>query len=132
VHEDIGFADDGTWAALAGQHLTRLAGTGPRVTARIYESAWGDEELGLHRDGRLGAITQLAGAKSWQAGHGLDGGRAGDVQHVTLTCGDLLVVSRGLPHLVTTPPDPGLSVHLDFAVGREPVFDAWLSVLKPA
>jgi hypothetical protein len=120
VYEDIGWGEDGTWAALAGQHLTRLAGVGPRATVRVYESAWGDQEHGVHRDGRLGIIVQLAGAKSWQAGQGLDGTGPGGVQKVTVSAGDVLVVPGGLPHLATTPPDPGRSVHLAFAVGREP------------
>jgi hypothetical protein len=119
IIEDIGWGDAPTWAALAGQHLTRLAGTGPRVTVTVYESASGDEELDVHRDTWLGVIVQADGAKTWQAGEGLIGIGNGSVQRVTMTAGDVLVVPKNLPHLVTTPPDPGRSVHLVFAIDRD-------------
>ena len=119
IYEDIGWGRNGeTWAALAGQHLTRLAGTEPRVTVTVYESASGDEELDCHRDTWLGVIVQVGGAKTWQAGEGLVGIQGGDVQRVTMTAGDVLVLPKNLPHLVTTPPDPGRSVHLVFAIDR--------------
>jgi hypothetical protein len=119
IYEDIGWGSAESGAALAGQHLTRLAGTGPRVTVTVYESASGDEELDCHRDTWLGVIVQVDGAKTWQAGEGLVGIRHGDVQRVTMTAGDVLVLPKNLPHLVTTPPDPGRSVHLVFAIDRD-------------
>jgi hypothetical protein len=111
IYEDIGWGPDGTrWAALAGQHLTRLA-DGPRVTATVYESAHGDQELGAHRDTWLGIIVQVDGAKAWHAGEGLPG-LPGGAHQVTMTAGDVLILPKNLPHLVTTPADPGHSVHL--------------------
>jgi hypothetical protein len=119
IYEDIGWGPDGTrWAALAGQHLTRLAGAGPRVTVTVYESAHGDQELGAHRDTWLGVIVQVDGAKAWQAGEGVPG-LPGGAHQVTMTAGDVLILPKNLPHLVTTPADPGHSVHLSFAIGRD-------------
>jgi hypothetical protein len=119
IIEDIGWGDDGTWAGLAGQHLTRLAGTGPRVTVTVYESAGGDEELDAHRDTWLGVIVQAAGVKTWRAGEGLTGLGRGGVEEVTMRAGDVLVLPKNMLHLVTTPPDPGRSVHLVFAFDRD-------------
>jgi hypothetical protein len=36
-----------------------------------------------------------------------------------MTAGDVLVLPKNLPHLVTTSPDPGRSVHLVFAIDRD-------------
>lgn len=119
VYEDIGWGPDAEeWAALAGRHMTRLAG-GPRVTVTAYESAHGDEGIGLHRDMSLNVIVQVDGAKCWEAGGGLPGGAGGEVRQVIMLPGDVLVVPKKLPHLVTTPASPGWSVHLGFAVGRD-------------
>jgi len=38
---------------------------------------------------------------------------------VTMAAGDVLLVPKSLPHLVSTPVDPGRSVHLVFAFNRE-------------
>lgn len=120
VYEDIGWGPNGEkWAARAGEHLTRLAGTGPRVTVAVYESAYGDLELDCHRDHWLGVIVQVAGAKDWQAGEGLPGAGKGGLHRVRLTAGDALVVPKGFPHQVTTPADPGSSVHVSFAFYRD-------------
>jgi hypothetical protein len=119
VHKDIGWRDDGSWAALAGRHLTRLS-DGPRVTVTVYESASGDESSGVHRDAWLGLIVQVTGAKHWSAGEGLTRAAPDDyVRQVTMRAGDVLIVPKNLPHRVTTPVDPGHSVHLVFAVGRD-------------
>ena len=119
IIEDIGWGHDTPWAALAGQHLTRLAQTGTRVIISVYQSASGDQELGTHRDTWTGAIVQADGAKTWRAGESLAGAGNGDAEEVTITAGDILVIPRNLPHHVTTPPDPGRSLHLVFAVNRE-------------
>ena len=121
IIEDIGHGDATPWAALAGQHLTRLAATGTRVIISVYQSAWGDQELGAHRDTWTGAIVQADGAKTWRAGHALThpGTGTGDVEQVTVTAGDILILPKNLPHHVTTPPDPGRSTHLVFAINRE-------------
>jgi hypothetical protein len=119
IYEEIGWGPGGeAWAALAGQHLARLAGTGPRVTVTVYESVHGDQGLGAHRDTWLGVIVQVSGAKEWQAGEGLPG-LPGGAHQVTMRAGDVLVLPKNLPHLVTTPADPGRSVHLAFAIGRD-------------
>ena len=123
IIEDIGWGSDTPWAALAGQHLTRLAQTGTRVLITVYQSASGDQELGTHRDTWTGAIVQADGSKTWRAGEGLTatgaGAGTGDIQHVTITAGDILILPKNLPHHVTTPPDPGRSVHLVFAINRD-------------
>jgi len=117
--DDIGWGDGTPWAALAGRHLTRLAGAGPRIIITVYQSAAGDQELGTHQDAWTSAIVQADGAKTWETGHALI--RPGDAgRQVTITAGDILIVPRNLPHLVTTPPDPGRSTHLVFAINRDP------------
>lgn len=119
VYEDFGWGPGGeTWAALTGQHLTRLAG-GPRVTVTAYESSFGDQEIGLHRDMAVNVIVQVDGAKCWEAGDGLSGTAGGEVRQVIMRPGDVLVVPKELPHLVTTPATPGRSVHLGFAIDRD-------------
>jgi hypothetical protein len=122
IIEDIGWDDHTLWAALTGQHLTRLAQTGTRVIITAYQSATGDQELGTHHDTWTGAIVQADGAKTWRAGHALTaaGTANRDIQQVTITAGDILILPRNLPHHVTTPPDPGRSLHLVFAINREP------------
>jgi Cupin superfamily protein len=118
VHEDIGYGDDG-WAGLAAAHLTRLSGCALAVLCSVYESAHGDESFGAHGDGWFAAVVQVAGAKDWRIGQGLlDGGGPG--VKVTLAAGDILLLPKSLPHLVTTPADPGWSVHLAFAIDRDP------------
>jgi hypothetical protein len=116
--EDIGWGPDGEpWAKLAGEYLTRLAG-GPRVTVSVYESAHGDEGFGIHRDGWLGVIVHLGGAKSIQAGPGLAGGRRDRVRQAAMRAGDVTVMPKGMPHLAGTPPHPGWSRHATFALLR--------------
>lgn len=117
IYEDIGWGNETGWAWLAGQHLTRLAGTGPRVNVTVYQSRAGDEELGAHRDTWLGVIVQASGAKLWEAGEGLFG--RGERHRVLMTPGDVMVLPKNCPHLVTTPADPGWSAHLVFAVNRD-------------
>ena len=121
IIEDIGWGNDTPWAALAGQHLTRLAQTGTRVIISVYQSAWGDHELDTHRDTWTGAIVQADGSKTWRAGHALSPTGTGnrDAEHVTITAGDILILPKNLPHHVTTPPDPGRSLHLVFAINRD-------------
>ena len=118
IYEDIGWGQESGWAWLAGQRLTWLAGTGPRVTVTVYQSRHGDEELDAHRDMWLGVIVQVSGAKLWETGEGLLG--RGSRRLVLLMPGDVLVVPKNCLHLVTTPDDPGSSVHLVFAVNRDP------------
>ena len=117
LYEDIGFSDDG-WAGLAARHLTRLSGSPLRVLCSVYESAHGDETFGAHGDAWFGAVVQVAGTKEWQIGEEpLDAGASG--VKVTVAAGDVLLVPKSLPHVVTTPADPGWSVHLAFAIDRD-------------
>jgi hypothetical protein len=117
VYEDIGYGDDG-WAGLASRHLTRLSGSARRVVCSVYESGHGDETLEAHRDAWFGLIVQVAGVKDWQIGEGLlEAGRP--VIPVRMTAGDVLLLPKNLPHLVTTPADPGRSAHLVFAIDRD-------------
>ena len=122
IIEDIGWGHDTPWAALAGQHLTRLAGTGTRVIISVYQSASGDQELGTHRDTWTGAVVQAGGAKTWRAGEDLTAVNTGtgDVEQANIAAGDILVIPKNLPHHVTTPPGPGHSTHLVFAINRDP------------
>jgi hypothetical protein len=75
--------------------------------------------MGAHRDAWLGVIVQALGAKTWEAGDGAPGGPGGDVRRAVMLPGDVLVVPANTLHLVTTPADPGWSVHLAFAVRRD-------------
>jgi hypothetical protein len=109
---DIGWNDRVPWAAHAGRHLTRLAGTSPRIVIAVYHSAHGDEELGAHTDTWTGVVIQTSGAKTWQAGHH-------PASTITVTAGDILIIPKYLPHTVTTPPRPGHSTHLVFAINRD-------------
>jgi hypothetical protein len=117
VYEDIGWDQDGTWAALASRHLSRLS-DGPRVVVSVYESGHGDETLHPHRDAWFGVIVQVSGVKDWQVGEGLlEAGQP--ATPVRMAAGDVLLLPKNQPHLVTTPADPGHSVHLVFAVDRD-------------
>jgi hypothetical protein len=117
IYEDTGWGQDGTWAALASRHLTRLAG-GPRVVVSVYESGHGDETLRAHRDAWFGVIVQVTGCKEWELGEGLmEAGRP--VMPVRMAAGDVLVLPKCTPHVVTTPADPGCSTHLVFAIDRD-------------
>ena len=109
VLEDIGHGDPEGWAAIACTHLTRLSGSALPVTCSVYESRHGDEGLGEHRDAWAGVVVQAGGLKEWRLGGAVLGLRAGDV----------LIVPKWMPHAVGTPADPGWSVHLAFAIGRE-------------
>jgi hypothetical protein len=119
VYEDIGCSDDG-WAGLATSHLTRLSGSALRVLCSVYESRHGDQTFRAHRDTWFGAVIQVSGAKDWQIGEGLLDAAGPPPTAVTMAAGDVLLIPKSLPHLVTTPADPGWSVHLAFALDRDP------------
>jgi Cupin superfamily protein len=120
VFEDIGYGDPDGWPALACSHLTRLTRSALPVVCTVYASAHGDETMGAHRDAWLGAVVQVSGVKEWRLGEGLLGAGHGPAAVVTMRPGDILVVPWGMPHDVTTPQDPGYSMHLAFAIGRLP------------
>jgi hypothetical protein len=119
VYEDIGHGDDG-WAGLTVSHLTRLSDSALPVLCSVYESWHGDQSLGAHRDTWFGAVIQVSGTKDWQIGEGLLDAAAPPAAAVTTAAGDVLLMPKSLPHLVTTPADPGWSVHLAFALDRDP------------
>jgi Cupin superfamily protein len=104
------------WIALVAEHLDRLTPDHPTVVATAYESTTGDATLRPHRDTWDGAIIQLTGTKQWHLGPGLLG--HGPVETLTTGPGDILVIPDALPHDVATPPDPGHSRHLAFALRR--------------
>jgi len=119
VLEDIAHGQPDAWYALAAWHLTRLSGSGLHVTCTIYWSRHGDETFGRHRDTWYGAVVQAAGVKDWLTGEGLPGGTGTPARQVTTQAGDILLLPKYLPHVVTTPADPGHSVHLAFAIDRD-------------
>jgi hypothetical protein len=51
--------------------------------------------------------VQIAGAKDWLLGECLLGGTGVPARAVTTGAGDILLLPKNLPHLVTTPADPG-------------------------
>lgn len=122
IYEDIGWGEDESWAALVSRHLTRLAG-GPQVSITVYESVAGDAAFTVHRDAWFGVIVQIAGMKRWCLGEGAPGSGSlsgsGGIWELTLTVGDVLLLPKGLPHLVTTPDVPGHSIHLVMAIDRD-------------
>jgi hypothetical protein len=89
------------------------------VTCSVFESQFGDETFGRHRDAWLGAVVQVAGAKDWLLGECLLDGSGVPARAVTTSAGDILLIPKGLPHVASTPPDPGHSVHLAFAIDRD-------------
>lgn len=118
VYEDINRGQDGSWHSVVARHLGVLSGSSLAVVCSAFESRCGDESLGAHWDAWTGAIVQIRGAKAWQIGHGVFD-KAGPVQDVLTRAGDILILPKYLPHSVTTPKEPGYSLHLTFAVHRE-------------
>lgn len=120
VAEDIAAGQDGKWYALAAHHLTRLSNTGPHVTCNIFVSRHGDETFMKHRDAWFNAAVQVSGMKRWQIGEALFGSAHQEAREITMNAGDILLVPKYVPHVVHTPERPGHSVHLAFAIDREP------------
>jgi ribosomal protein L16 Arg81 hydroxylase len=89
------------------------------VTCSIFCSRHGDETFGAHGDAWYGAIVQGSGAKDWRIGAALLDGSAGPVCKLTTQAGDILLIPKLLPHVVSTPATPGHSVHLAFAIDRD-------------
>lgn len=120
VYEDIGH-DGGDWYGLTTAHLTRLSGSALPVTCSIFASRHGDETFGAHQDAWYGAIVQIDGTKTWQIGEHRPGGPPGQpARDLTTRPGDILLLPKYLPHAVTTPARPGHSLHLAFALERDP------------
>lgn len=119
VYEDIGHDAPGTWHALAGRHLGRLARCTLSVPCSVFASRAGDESLGAHYDTWHGVIIQMTGTKTWQIGSSLLTSAGPPPRTVTTRPGDILLISKYLPHKVTTPADPGYSVHITYALHRD-------------
>jgi len=119
VHEDIGRDDPDAWYSVAAGHLGRMAACDLAVTASLFCSRAGDVTFGAHVDAWVGVILQLRGAKIWEIGEALLGGD-GPVAVVMTRPGDVLLIPKYMPHQVDTPRDPGTSLHLAFAVHRDP------------
>jgi hypothetical protein len=118
IYEDIGRTDPAAWYGLVTRHLGRLAHCTEQVVCSAFQSAAGDEHIGVHHDTWAVAAIQISGAKHWQTGHGLT--TPGQPHHDTLTQpGDILLLPKGLPHIADTPPHPGHSLHLVFALDRD-------------
>jgi hypothetical protein len=62
--------------------------------------------------------VQIAGAKDWLIWDTPPGPAHGPAT-VTTRAGDILLIPKHLPHLVSTPADPGHSTHLAFALHRD-------------
>ena len=120
VYEDIGHAAPHAWHALAATLLGRLSETPVTVACSAFASRYGDESLPAHWDAWYGAIIHISGAKDWAIGPGLLDPAAPPPERVTTRAGDILLLPRGLPHAVTTPPSPARSLHLNFALHRDP------------
>jgi ribosomal protein L16 Arg81 hydroxylase len=85
----------------------------------VFASRCGDETFGAHHDAWYGAVVQIAGVKDWQIGTGLLDPAGTPARHVRTQAGDILLIPKYLAHIVTTPADPGYSVHLAFAICRD-------------
>ncbi|MEU3602668.1 cupin domain-containing protein [Streptomyces sp. NPDC006798] len=107
VYESLDVRSDG-WHSQVSSGLARLLRR--QVTCSVYESRTGDRSLGPHHDDWHGLILQTEGAKTWTLWP-----EGGPVQ-IDTRAGDVLIIPWGLLHDVTTPPDPGHSVHVAFAV----------------
>ncbi|WP_433329897.1 JmjC domain-containing protein [Spirillospora sp. CA-294931] len=120
VYEDIGRDTPHAWYSHVAQHLGRLAASDLQVVCSIFQSNCGDAGLAAHWDTWYGAIVQISGAKTWRIGPGLFN-NADPLEVLTTTAGDVLLLPKGLPHRVDTPPSPGTSLHLTFAIDREDI-----------
>ncbi|PZG19882.1 hypothetical protein C1I98_37765 [Spongiactinospora gelatinilytica] len=119
VYEDIGRDNPAAWYTYAALQIGRLAARDLAVVCSVFQSRWGDESIGPHRDAWYGAIVQVRGVKGWLVGEGLFDGATRPIHAVTTKAGDVLLLPKGLPHTVSTPKEPGHSVHLAFAIDRD-------------
>jgi Cupin superfamily protein len=119
VYESINWDGGGAWYSLVACHLGRLAHSRLQVVCSVFESRHGDESLGAHGDAWYAAIVHMAGAKTWRIGDSLLAGSREPAAEVVTRAGDILLMPKGLPHSASTPPDPGQSVHLSFALDRD-------------
>lgn len=111
VYTDIGHMRPEAWFAIAAWHLGRLAHSELAVICSVYQSISGDETIGLHEDRWYGANVQMSGTKRWTLG--------GEHEVLLATPGSILLLPNGLLHNVSTPTEPGHSVHMTFAICRD-------------
>jgi hypothetical protein len=124
IYEDAGRTDPAAWYGITARHLGRLARCREQVVCSVFESVTGDEHLGVHHDTWAVAAIQVTGTKHWQTGHSLMTGDGSPHQDILTQPGDILLIPKGLPHIADTPPGPGYSIHLVFAIDRDqPLLD---------
>ncbi|MEU5978413.1 cupin domain-containing protein [Streptomyces sp. NPDC047315] len=114
VYESVDVRSDG-WHSQVSTHLARILRR--RIAVAVYESQTGDQSLGKHRDAWDGIILQLRGAKRWTLWPELQG----TPKELSTHTGDILIIPQGMQHDVTTPPHPGHSLHITFAVTPTPL-----------
>lgn len=114
VYESLDVRSDG-WHSLVSLHLAGMLRR--QVICTAYESQAGDRNLGAHDDAWLGVVVQMRGAKAWRVWPT----RASDPVEVVMRSGDVLIVPKGMTHEVSTPPNPGHSLHLLFALTEKPI-----------
>jgi hypothetical protein len=119
VYEDISRDAGDAWYSLAARHLGRLAECSLQVVCSVFESRHGDASLGAHWDAWYGAIVQMSGTKVWTIGESLLTATEQPASEITTKAGDILLLPKGLSHSVRTPPGPGHSVHVSFALDRD-------------
>lgn len=120
AYQDIGRDTTHAWYSLTARHLGRLAKCANHVMCSIYQSRAGEESLGWHKDTWYGAIVQVSGAKIWKFQTNPLDDTTQPSQELTTEAGDILLLPKGALHTVVTPKTPGHSVHLAFAIDREP------------
>lgn len=114
VYPNISHDGPEAWYTITARHLGRLARSEPKVVCTVYQSIAGDESIGPHIDRWYGANIQMQGAKLWRLGE------EGDEHEVLAEPGGILLLPNGLLHDVSTPAEPGHSVHLTFAICQTP------------
>ncbi|WP_424858489.1 hypothetical protein [Streptomyces sp. SAI-170] len=117
VYESLDVRSDGWWS-LATLHLAGMLRR--RVICTAYESQAGDSNLGAHDDAWLGLIVQMRGTKRWTIWPTRDH----PPEDVVMRTGDVMILPQGMTHQVSTPEEPGHSLHLLFAVTDEPISSA--------
>lgn len=80
------------------------------VTCSAYESHAGDGSIFPHYDEWFGLGLQVDGIKRWNMEP-----RGGESVGMLTEPGDVLVLPTDVRHSVSTPADPGYSLHLNFA-----------------
>lgn len=114
VYESLHVRSD-SWLSLVALQLSSLMRRDVVCTA--YASHAGDRNLGLHDDAWTGVIVQISGAKRW-----LIWPTAHSSPHeIRMETGDVMILPQGMKHQVSTPDDPGHSLHLVFAVTARPI-----------